>query len=171
VQCNTDQGTDQLKLVSAVKTVPMATPHIVLHCPSCGYCLHGLEQRVCPECGRGFDPKRPHDSLVRLQRRNDFIAAIIGVTCALASAGYSVTIISATMTAALHNDGDRIRPVYALYSDPMTPVYFAMICPGLVLLAYYSRAQRWLAQIARVLCIAATAFYFICEIQIVIAYG
>lgn len=25
------------------------------HCPGCGYCLTGLPEQVCPECGRAFE--------------------------------------------------------------------------------------------------------------------
>lgn len=31
-----------------------ATPR--MFCKGCGYALAGLESRLCPECGRGFDP-------------------------------------------------------------------------------------------------------------------
>jgi hypothetical protein len=28
-----------------------------MYCSECGYPLHGLEERRCPECGRPFDPQ------------------------------------------------------------------------------------------------------------------
>jgi hypothetical protein len=27
-----------------------------MYCSACGYALHGLKERRCPECGRPFDP-------------------------------------------------------------------------------------------------------------------
>jgi hypothetical protein len=32
-----------------------------LHCPTCGYDLHGLPHNVCPECGIAFDPQALRD--------------------------------------------------------------------------------------------------------------
>jgi len=29
-----------------------------LRCTNCGYCLTGLIERRCPECGRAFDPRQ-----------------------------------------------------------------------------------------------------------------
>jgi hypothetical protein len=49
-----------------------------LHCRRCGYSLKGLTGRVCPECGRGFDPSDPgtvrtSEQIVRSRRRRRYL--------------------------------------------------------------------------------------------------
>lgn len=38
-------------------------------CRTCGYCLHGLPENRCPECGNPFDPADPKTFLPRPPRR------------------------------------------------------------------------------------------------------
>ena len=40
------------------RAAPGSTP--TAHCLDCGYLIHGLPSPVCPECGRRFDPLKPH---------------------------------------------------------------------------------------------------------------
>lgn len=71
-------------------------------CIGCGYCLHGLEEPRCPECGRAFDSGdwRTFDHGQRLPRRWLMIAvvptaigsaAMIAFRVALAIYGLQVT--------------------------------------------------------------------------------
>jgi hypothetical protein len=36
----------------------MSDEDVELHCPHCGYCLTGLPEPRCPECGLAFDPEQ-----------------------------------------------------------------------------------------------------------------
>src|SRR5438874_5752286 len=40
-----------------------------LRCGGCGYDLRGIDTRVCPECGRGFDPEFLIDQLMPWEQR------------------------------------------------------------------------------------------------------
>lgn len=35
------------------------------YCLGCSYCLEGLSEPRCPECGRGFDPNKPNTFAVK----------------------------------------------------------------------------------------------------------
>lgn len=43
-------------------------PPGAIFCRACGYCLFGLPENRCPECGRGFDPGDPKTFLRRPRR-------------------------------------------------------------------------------------------------------
>jgi hypothetical protein len=42
--------------IESESSAPAASTSPRMFCKKCGYALVGLESRVCPECGRGFDP-------------------------------------------------------------------------------------------------------------------
>lgn len=74
-----------------------------MYCLGCSYELRGLEGRVCPECGRGFDPGdratfRPHERQLGVERCLE--GALIGVSASmlLANVGVHVMLIAARVS-------------------------------------------------------------------------
>jgi hypothetical protein len=43
---------------------PVPAPPLMF-CLNCAYCLHGLSEQRCPECGRQFDPEKPATFSIR----------------------------------------------------------------------------------------------------------
>ena len=81
-------------------------------CLTCGYLLRGLDEPVCPECARGFDPEDPKtyntDPPGRLRRRLIMWAIILAL---IGGAGYALwpqQILTAQMTFTMKDSGHKI---------------------------------------------------------------
>lgn len=80
----------------------------MIYCLGCSYCLEGLTELCCPECGRGFDPNDSNTFASQLPRRRWIRPGITFLLLSLLGAAFIMFPIEGPVPRSGRPDGDTV---------------------------------------------------------------
>lgn len=130
-----------------------------LACPSCGYCLRGLSDCICPECGEAFDI----EELRRSKGANpkQFIIDVFGMVFAFITVIWSGLLAEDLIRRAVFRAA-RPYSTYAYHGidSDGDAVLYLVLSPMFVILAFAGQS-RWAARVARIAWLSVTALIIV----------
>lgn len=138
----------------ATPEVQIPDPAEDLVCPYCGYCLRGLPESVCPECGQGFDAAELRRSkAVRTKRVRDALGLVFAIATIVWSVMLSVDLIQrATFRAAYAYS---MHAFHGFDSDSDVLLYL-IVAPMFVAMSFAGKLW-WPGRAARIAWMCTTA--------------
>lgn len=119
-----------------------------LACPTCGYCLRGLPNCVCPECGRTFDVEALRRS--SRPRPRGVVLDVMGMVFAIITVIWSCVLADDLIRRAVFRAGQRYSThAYHGIDTDRDAVLYLVLAPVFVILAF-AFSSRWAARVARI---------------------